>query len=99
MIRTGWQYLPALDPAPVTITRAMQRGAGPSVSGSALTNAYTEPSQAQVRSYKWHGTMVCELDTLTDAWNLAIEPSRRPRLPGPASRKPKFPPLGCGRAA
>jgi hypothetical protein len=60
VIRTGWQYLPALDPAPVTITRAMQRGAGPSVSGSALTNAYTEPSQAQVRSYKWHATMVCE---------------------------------------
>ena len=71
VVRTGWQYLPALDPAPVTITRAMQRGLGPSVSGYTLNAGYTEPSPRQVSNYLWHATVVCELDTLTDAWNLA----------------------------
>ncbi len=76
VVRTGWQYLPALDPAPVARPRsggyAARFGAtGPSATGYQLTNAYTEPSIAQVRSYKWHATVVCELDTLTDAWNLA----------------------------
>jgi hypothetical protein len=31
----------------------------------------TEPSPSQIRSYKWHAEVVCELDTLSDAWNLA----------------------------
>jgi uncharacterized protein YbjQ (UPF0145 family) len=77
VVRTGWQYLPALDPAPVTLPRTGGYGAtrygitGPSSSGYALNNTFTEPSMAQVRGYKWHSTVVCELDTLTDAWNLA----------------------------
>ena len=32
---------------------------------------YTEPSLAQLRNYRWHTEVVCELDVLTDAWNLA----------------------------
>jgi uncharacterized protein YbjQ (UPF0145 family) len=76
VVRTGWQYLPALDPAPRLLPRsggyASRFGAtGPSSTGYQLTNPYAEPSMAQVRSYKWHTTVVCELDTLTDAWNLA----------------------------
>ena len=71
VVRTGWQYLPALDPAPVVVPSGRMSGFGPTSSGYQLNNAYTEPSLAQVRSYKWHATVVCELDTLTDAWNLA----------------------------
>jgi uncharacterized protein YbjQ (UPF0145 family) len=71
VVHTGWQYLPALDPAPVVIPRGRMSGYGPSASGYQLNNSFTEPSMAQVRSYKWHATVVCELDTLTDAWNLA----------------------------
>ena len=44
---------------------------GPSSSGYALNTGFTEPSPAQVRNYLWHATVVCELDMLTDAWNLA----------------------------
>ena len=32
---------------------------------------YTEASPAQVRNYLWHAEVVCELDVLTAAWNLA----------------------------
>jgi uncharacterized protein YbjQ (UPF0145 family) len=71
VVRTGWQYLPALPAAQVVITSAMRRGYGPSVYGSMLDSGYTEPSPSQIRNYKWHATVVCELDTLTDAWNLA----------------------------
>ncbi len=44
---------------------------GTNSSGYALNNRYTEPSPAQQWNYQWHATVVCELDTLTDAWNLA----------------------------
>jgi uncharacterized protein YbjQ (UPF0145 family) len=75
VVRTGWQYLPALDPTPVAIPRSggyySRYGAGPSATGYQLSNPYAEPSIGQIRSYKWHATVVCELDTLTDAWNLA----------------------------
>jgi uncharacterized protein YbjQ (UPF0145 family) len=77
VVRTGWQYLPALDPAPVNMPRTSGYAAtrygitGPSATGYQLSNPYAEPTMAQVRNYKWHATVVCELDTLTDAWNLA----------------------------
>jgi uncharacterized protein YbjQ (UPF0145 family) len=76
VVQTGWQYLPALDPAPAVVPSSGGYAArygvsGPSSSGYQLNNAYSEPSMAQVRSYKWHATVVCELDTLTEAWNLA----------------------------
>jgi uncharacterized protein YbjQ (UPF0145 family) len=71
VVRTGWQYLPALDPTPVNLTYATSRYGGPGPTGYGLTNRYGEPSLSQVRSYRWHATVVCELDTLTDAWALA----------------------------
>lgn len=76
VVRTGWQYLPALDPServmPRTGSYASRYGLGPPTStGYQLGNLYTEPSMAQVRTYQWHATVMCELDTLTDAWNLA----------------------------
>jgi uncharacterized protein YbjQ (UPF0145 family) len=71
VVRTGWQYLPALEPAPVTIAAPGRRVYGPTPTGYALTNRYTEPSMSQVRTYQWHTSVVCELDVLTDAWNLA----------------------------
>jgi uncharacterized protein YbjQ (UPF0145 family) len=72
VVRTGWQYLPALEPGQVTVNVApTARLFGPTPTGYAITNRYTEPSMSQVRSYQWRATVVCELDTLTDAWNLA----------------------------
>jgi uncharacterized protein YbjQ (UPF0145 family) len=74
VVRTGWQYLPALEPAPVRLPPTglrLGQGLAPTPSGWALNNRYTEPSPAQVRNYKWHVSVVCELDVLTEAWNLA----------------------------
>jgi uncharacterized protein YbjQ (UPF0145 family) len=74
VIRPGWQYLPALQPGEVVIARVSGRvgaGLGPSSTGVALTNRMTEASPSQIRNYKWHAAVVCELDVLTDAWNLA----------------------------
>ena len=68
VIRTGWQYLPALPPGVNVISNAWY---GPSNTGVALHSPYTEASPAQVRSYKWHTTVVCELEVLSEAWNLA----------------------------
>jgi uncharacterized protein YbjQ (UPF0145 family) len=71
VVRTGWQYLPALDPTQTIITSAVTRGYTSGLTGSALSNRYGAPSMAQVRNYKWHWSVVCELHTLSDAWNLA----------------------------
>jgi hypothetical protein len=71
VVQTGWQYLPALDPAPVTVPRGRMGAYGPTSTGYALNTGFTEASPAQIRSYLWHAAVVCELDTLTDAWNLA----------------------------
>jgi len=71
VVRTGWQYLPALDPGRVVIGQGRYGWIGPTASGYGLNNRYTEPSAAQQWNYQQHATVVCELDTLTDAWNLA----------------------------
>ena len=71
VVRTGWQYLPALDPAPVTFSAPGRMYGGPTPTGWAATNRYTEPSMSQIRNYQWHVTVVCELDVFSDAWNLA----------------------------
>ena len=68
VIRTGWQYLPALEPGNVVVSGSWY---APTSTGQALKNRITEASWSQVRNYKWHAPVVCELDTLTDAWNLA----------------------------
>ncbi len=70
VVRPGWQYLPALPPGEI-VTRSAG-GAGYWTSqGAGYVTPYTEPSISQVRTYRWHATEVCELDVLTDAWNLA----------------------------
>ncbi len=68
VVRTGWQYLPALDPGKVFFSGSPY---APTPTGRALQNLYTEPSLAQVRNYKWRTEVVCELDVLTGAWNMA----------------------------
>ncbi len=67
VVRTGWQYLPALNPGIIVSYPTY----GPTVTGRALQNRMTEASASQVRNYQWHAEVVCELDVLTDAWNLA----------------------------
>jgi uncharacterized protein YbjQ (UPF0145 family) len=72
VVRTGWQYLPALAPGRVVVTQAALRGYNPRATGYQVgTDRYGEPSLAQVRNYQWHWTVVCELQVLGDAWNLA----------------------------
>ncbi|HWD85380.1 MAG TPA: heavy metal-binding domain-containing protein [Solirubrobacteraceae bacterium] len=69
VVRTGWQYLPPLDPVEVQASwYAGARAYGPTMSSRALQNRYAEPSWAQIRRYQWHGPVVCELDVLSDAW-------------------------------
>jgi uncharacterized protein YbjQ (UPF0145 family) len=68
VVRAGWQYLPALEPGKVFFSGSPY---APTPTGVALQNVYTEPSLAQVRSYRWRTEVVCELDVLTGAWNMA----------------------------
>jgi uncharacterized protein YbjQ (UPF0145 family) len=69
VVRPGWQYLPALDPGEsVTPTVSSPYAGG---SWPAWQGRYTEASPAQVRNYVWHAEVVCELDVITAAWNLA----------------------------
>lgn len=69
VVRPGWQYLPALAPGllPSYGTTWWSQNARP----TGWRTPYTEASPSQVRNYKWHADVVCELDELTDAWNLA----------------------------
>lgn len=71
VVRTGWQYLPALDPQAVSITPRGGGRYGLMTAQYPSTSRYTDPSFAQVRNYKWHWSVVSELHTLSDAWNLA----------------------------
>jgi hypothetical protein len=52
VVRSGWQYLPALDPTPVAMPRSMGYAArfgasGPSATGYQLSNPYAEPRSAR----------------------------------------------------
>jgi hypothetical protein len=69
VVQTGYQFLPALPPGLTTI--AVNPRYGPSATGAQLDNLYGEASPSSVRAWAWHRELVCELDTLTDAWNLA----------------------------
>jgi Putative heavy-metal-binding len=71
VVRTGWQYLPALQPGRAVLPTFAGAARGPSSSGWNVSSGYTEPSWAQVRNYRWRWSVVCELHTLSDAWNLA----------------------------
>jgi Putative heavy-metal-binding len=71
VVRTGWQYLPALEPTQVNVASNTVRYGGPGPTGWQHSNYYGEPSLSQVRTYKWRWSVVCELHTLSDAWNLA----------------------------
>lgn len=79
VVRVGWQYLPALDPGQSYLSvygsqspsTRRYAGGGPSVYGSMATNPYTEPSFRQVRNYQWHTHVTCQLEVLSDAWNMA----------------------------
>lgn len=73
VVRTGWQYLPALPPGINVTSWYSGRGAGygPTVTGSALKNPFADASHSQVRNYQWHENVVCGLDVLADAWNTA----------------------------
>ncbi len=68
VVRTGWQYLPALPPGVNVLDGSMYSRTN---TGWAVQSPYTEASPAQVRNYQWHTTVVCELEVLSDAWNLA----------------------------
>ena len=68
VVRTGWQYLPPLEPGVNVVSGAWYT---PTNVGYAAQSPYTEASPSQVRNYKWHAAVVAELDVLTDAWNLA----------------------------
>jgi Putative heavy-metal-binding len=68
VVRTGWQYLPALDPGMVMTGGPWY---GPTLTGTALQNRFGEASPAQVRNYQWRAPVVCALDVVSDAWNLA----------------------------
>lgn len=67
VVRTATPLLPALDPG-------VNVFAGPwyaTVAAGSTLNRITDASPAQIRNYKWHAEVVCELDILTDAWNTA----------------------------
>jgi uncharacterized protein YbjQ (UPF0145 family) len=72
VVRVGWQYLPALQ-AGIAAFAPGGYGAGP---GATLRqdrwgNAFGEASGSQIRRWQWATPVVCRLDTVTDAWNLA----------------------------
>jgi uncharacterized protein YbjQ (UPF0145 family) len=67
VVRTGWQYLPALPPGQVSLNAYPYSRMNTMVGA----NAISEASRQQVRNYTWHTEVVCELDTRTNAWNLA----------------------------
>ena len=57
--KVGWQYLPALDPRLKSFR------------DSYLDSNDMEPGYDQKRAYRWHETVLCELDTITRAWDQA----------------------------
>jgi len=70
VVRTGWQYLPALQPGIASYVTA-GFGATATLRQDRWGNAYGETSRAQIRSYLWATPVVCRLETISDAWSLA----------------------------
>jgi uncharacterized protein YbjQ (UPF0145 family) len=70
VVRTGWQYLPALAPGlPAHVTAGFGRTS--TLRQDRWGNAFAETSRSQIRSYLWATPVVCRLETISDAWNLA----------------------------
>jgi Putative heavy-metal-binding len=75
VVRAGWQYLPALAPGTRSGTHTTGSGAlGPGAVPAGMSGysaIYTEPSPQQISGYLWGVDVVCDLGTLSEAWNLA----------------------------
>jgi len=70
VVRTGWQFLPALDPGIAAYVTPGYGGTA-TLRQDRWGNAFGETSRAQIRSYLWATPVVCRLETISDAWNLA----------------------------
>ena len=70
VVRTGWQYLPALGPG-IAAYVTPGFGTNATLRQDRWGNAFGETSGAQIRSYLWATPVVCRLETISDAWNLA----------------------------
>jgi uncharacterized protein YbjQ (UPF0145 family) len=70
VVRAGWQYLPALEPGLAAHVTAGY-GSTAMLAQYRWGNAYGETSKSQIRSYLWATPVVCKLETISDAWNLA----------------------------
>ncbi|HET8980548.1 MAG TPA: heavy metal-binding domain-containing protein [Solirubrobacteraceae bacterium] len=70
VIRTGWQYLPALPPGQIVFSSGYVGNSYNNIPAG-YRNRITDASVSAVRNYTWHSAEVCELDVLTDAWNTA----------------------------
>jgi uncharacterized protein YbjQ (UPF0145 family) len=70
VVRTGWQYLPALEPGIAASVRT-SFGRTTTLRQDRCDNAYGETSEAQIRGFLWATPVVCRLETISDAWNLA----------------------------
>jgi uncharacterized protein YbjQ (UPF0145 family) len=70
VVRTGWQYLPALRPGIAPYVRPSSGTTVP-LRQDRWGNAFGETSESQIRSYLWATPVVCRLETISDAWNLA----------------------------
>jgi uncharacterized protein YbjQ (UPF0145 family) len=68
VVRSGWQYLPALEPGVVVNTGSPNTS---TAIGAGWQSRFTEASPSQVRSYRWHANVVCELDVIAHAWATA----------------------------
>ena len=66
VVRVGWQYLPPLGPNDMFYVNRPSVGA--TVSARQAAQRYMEPSWTQIRNYKWHTEVVCELDVAD--WSL-----------------------------
>lgn len=62
--QVGWQYLPPLEGA------ASQPGFYETASGP-FGSTVSEPLTARKQAYLWQETVICELETVTHAWNQA----------------------------
>jgi uncharacterized protein YbjQ (UPF0145 family) len=70
VVRTGWQYLPALEPGLAAYVNP-RYGRPVTLQQDRWGNRFGETSGSQMRSYLWATPVVCTLETISDAWNLA----------------------------